>query len=110
MPNSLASGVPTPARNAADHPIEKRLVSVADESLLGDPREPHSRPERSRLEACPCRDNMAHTRQSRPDSGIGFQVRVLKIFQAVRKGTDKLRLGDPREPHSRTLQIERSED
>ena len=80
MPDSLGSGIPTPARNAADHPIEKRLVSVADESLLGDPREPHSRPEGSRLEAYPCRDNMAHIRQSRPDSGLGFQESVLKIF------------------------------
>jgi hypothetical protein len=26
---------------------------------------------------------MAHIRQSRPDSGLGFQVKVLKIFQVV---------------------------
>jgi len=26
---------------------------------------------------------MAHVRQSRPDYGLGFQVRVLKTFQAV---------------------------
>jgi len=26
---------------------------------------------------------MAHTRQSRPDSGLGFQVKVLKMFQVV---------------------------
>jgi hypothetical protein len=29
--------------------------------------------------------NMAHVRQSRPDSGIGFQVKLLKTFQVVRK-------------------------
>jgi len=28
-----------------------------------------------------CRANMAHIRQSRPDSGCGFQVKVLKTFQ-----------------------------
>ena len=28
-------------------------------------------------------ENMAHIRQSRPDSGLGFQVEVLKIFQVV---------------------------
>jgi len=26
---------------------------------------------------------MAHIRQSRPDSGLGFQVKVLKIFYVV---------------------------
>jgi len=26
---------------------------------------------------------MAHIRQSRPDSGLGFQVKVLKTFQVV---------------------------
>ena len=30
-----------------------------------------------------CRPNLAHIRQSRPDSGLGFQVKVLKIFQDV---------------------------
>ena len=30
-----------------------------------------------------CRANMAHLRQSRPESGLGFQVNVLKTFQAV---------------------------
>ena len=27
--------------------------------------------------------NMAYIRQSRPDSGLGFQVKVLEIFQVV---------------------------
>ena len=27
--------------------------------------------------------DMAHTRLSRPDSGLGFQVKVLKTFQMV---------------------------
>ena len=26
---------------------------------------------------------MAHVRQSRPDSGLGFQAKVLKTFQSV---------------------------
>jgi len=30
-----------------------------------------------------CRENSALTRQSRPDSGLGFQVKVLEIFQGV---------------------------
>jgi len=30
-----------------------------------------------------CRANMAHTRQSRPDSGFGFQDKVLKLFSGV---------------------------
>ena len=30
-----------------------------------------------------CRANMAHIRQSRPDSGRGFQVEVLKTYQVV---------------------------
>jgi hypothetical protein len=31
---------------------------------------------------CPAH-NLAHIRQSRPDSGLGFQVKVLKTFQVV---------------------------
>jgi len=27
-----------------------------------------------------CRANMAHTRQARPESGLGFQVKVLDMF------------------------------
>ena len=30
-----------------------------------------------------CRENMARVRQSRPDSGLGFQVKVLETFQVV---------------------------
>ena len=30
-----------------------------------------------------CRANMAHIRQSRPDSGLGFHIEVLKIFSVV---------------------------
>ena len=30
-----------------------------------------------------CRPNMAHIRQSRPDSGLGFQVKFVKTFQVV---------------------------
>ena len=30
-----------------------------------------------------CRANMAHIRQSRPDSGLGFQVIVLKPFKLL---------------------------
>ena len=30
-----------------------------------------------------CRANMAHIRQSRPDSGFGFHIRVLQTFQGV---------------------------
>ena len=30
-----------------------------------------------------CRANMAHIRQSRPDSGLGFQVHVLTLFEVV---------------------------
>ena len=30
-----------------------------------------------------CRANSAHVRQSRPDSGLGFQVKVFKLFQGV---------------------------
>ena len=30
-----------------------------------------------------CRANMEHIRQSRPDSGLGFQVKVRKTFQVV---------------------------
>jgi len=28
-----------------------------------------------------CRAKMAHTRQSRPDPGLGFQVKVLETFK-----------------------------
>ena len=37
----------------------------------------------SRVRGMRCRTSMAHTRQSRPDSGLGFQVKVLKTFQVV---------------------------
>jgi hypothetical protein len=30
-----------------------------------------------------CRMNMAHLRQSRPDSGVGFQEKIFKPFQVV---------------------------
>ena len=30
-----------------------------------------------------CRANVAHTRQSGPDSGLSFKVKVLKTFQVV---------------------------
>jgi len=30
-----------------------------------------------------CRANMARKRQSRPDFGLGFQVKVLKTFEVV---------------------------
>ena len=30
-----------------------------------------------------CRANMAHIRQSRPDSGLGFQVKILTPFHVV---------------------------
>ena len=34
-----------------------------------------------------CRANMALTRQSSPDSGLGFQVKVLKTFETVPSGS-----------------------
>ena len=44
----------------------------------------------SRMEVIPpvlvaihCRANMAHTRQSRPDSGLSFQVNTFEIIRAV---------------------------
>jgi len=33
--------------------------------------------------ACRCRENMAHMRPSRPDSGLGFPGKVLETFQVV---------------------------
>jgi len=30
-----------------------------------------------------CRANMAHIRQSRPDSGLGFQTKVIVTFEVV---------------------------
>ena len=30
-----------------------------------------------------CRANMAHIRQTRPDSGLDFQLQVLETFQAI---------------------------
>ena len=33
--------------------------------------------------ACRCRADTAHARQSRPDSGLGFQVKVVEIFEGV---------------------------
>ena len=32
---------------------------------------------------CRCPANMAHLRQSRPDSGLAFQVNILRIFEVV---------------------------
>jgi len=56
----LGGGVPSGARYPCN--------SVAPTPILG-----HC--------CCCCRANMAHIRQSRPGSGLGFQVRVLKSFQ-----------------------------
>ena len=36
-----------------------------------------------RLRPCRCRANMAHTRHSRPDFGLDFQIKVLKPLSAV---------------------------
>ena len=40
-----------------------------------------------RYQSIRCRANSAHTRQSRPDYGLGFQVKVLNIFlvKVIRK-------------------------
>ena len=38
---------------------------------------------RTRVQGVHCRANMAHVRQSRPDSGLGFQVEVLQSFLVV---------------------------
>ena len=44
-----------------------------------------------------CQANMAHVKQSKPDSGLGFQVKVLKTFQvapcSLRCGADEDFLG-----------------
>ena len=45
-----------------------------------------------------CRANMAHTRQTMPDSGLGFQVKVLKTVGAVACQVDNEEVGfSPRE-------------
>jgi len=40
-------------------------------------------PPRAQISALRCRANMAHARQSRPDSGVGVQVKGLETFQVV---------------------------
>ena len=51
------------------------------------------------------RANMAHTRQSRPDSGLGFQVKLVKPYQVVPsllgsgKYSSHVRLMDEGRPH-----------
>jgi len=40
-------------------------------------------PPRVAIQGCCCRANMAHVRQSRPEYGLGFQVKVLKPFYIV---------------------------
>ena len=54
-------------------------------NLSPEPEELPSRASRGfcELRACRCRANMAHTRQSRPDYGLGFQVKVPKTFYVV---------------------------
>jgi hypothetical protein len=51
----------------------------------------HRPPDRSRV-------NMAHTRQSKPDASLGFQVKVLQSFKDVscslRSGTHREREGE----------------
>ena len=41
----------------------------------------------------PTMANMAHIRQSRPDSGVGFQVKVSKSFQVIHS----YQLGGPKD-------------
>ena len=38
-------------------------------------------------------NHMAHTRQSRPDSGLGFQVIAITMFQVVHLGCNRPRIG-----------------
>jgi len=42
---------------------------------------------------------MAHIRQSRPDSGLGLQIRVFKIFEGVPssrgRGAERILIGPP---------------
>jgi len=57
----------------------------------------------ARVPACFCRANMAHMRQSNSDSGLGFQVNVLKTLQVV---TSSLGSGPPahtRHTHTRHM-------
>ena len=42
-----------------------------------------SKGERARREQARCLANMAHIRQSKPDSGLGYQVKLLILFQVV---------------------------
>jgi hypothetical protein len=44
--------------------------------------------------------NLAHIRQSRPDSGLGFQVKVLQTFQVVPSSLGRVHgyLADKKQP------------
>ena len=42
-----------------------------------------------------CRANLAHIRQSRPDSGIGFQVNSFKLFPLRSEAVPSLKLSGP---------------
>ena len=53
------------------------------QGLFGLPLEPGGGRYEATVGANRCRANMAHTRQSRTDSGPDFQIKVLKIFQVV---------------------------
>ena len=55
-----------------------RVFEFTSFSLGGD-----SRASRVTMAHGPCRANMAHIRQSRPDSGLGSQANVLKRFKVV---------------------------
>ena len=52
--------------------------SLNSSALDLEPKTPHPGPH-----TIHCRENMAHIRLSRPDSGLGFQVKISQIFQSI---------------------------
>ena len=64
----------------------------------------------ARLRHTRCRANMAHVRQPRPDSGLGFQEKVLKPFrrfplrsETVTDGAGTRKVLNAKKLHVRTL-------
>jgi len=62
--------------------LQRGSLLFRSQALCCEPGQKTScEPQTRTLRPCRYRANMAHTRQSRPDSGHGFEVQVPKIFQ-----------------------------
>ena len=89
--NLSNSGFPCMAGGGLDVDVRAPGLRGCELSLLAGQLPGHYYPARSRA-------NMAHVRQSRPDSGLDFQAKVIKTFKGVPSSLESDRCDSRPEP------------